>query len=199
MDGMIHGLFNKALQRFASDTYGASLWVRVAAGAGLPQPDVEAMMPADQASTEALLRGLSDALDRPRDAVLEDVGIYLVSHPSSAGIRRLLRFCGAGFEEFLHSLDDLPDRARLAVAELDLPALELRQCGPDRYSLSCRPHMRGLGHVLVGLLRAMADDYGALVTLEHREAGQGREVIEIALVLAAFTEGREFDLGARAG
>lgn len=196
---MMHGLFNKALQRFASDTYGSALWVRVAAAGGLPQPEVEAMMPADQAVTEALLQALAAALDRPREAVLEDVGTYLVSHPASAGIRRLLRFCGAGFEEFLQSLDDLPERARLAVADLDLPALELRQCGADRYCLACEPQLRGFGHVLVGLLRAMADDYGTLATLEHRDAGQGREVVEIALVLTAFTAGRDFDLGARTG
>jgi len=195
----MHGLYNKALLRFACDTYGSALWAQVAASAGLPHPEVEPMMPADPEVTEALITGLSAALARPREAVLEDVGIYLVSHPASAGIRRLLRFCGAGFEDFLQSLDDLPERARLAVSDLDLPVLELRHSGADHFTLTCRPQLRGFGHVLVGLLRSMADDYGALVTLDHREAGQGCEVVEIALVMARFAAGRDFDLGARTG
>lgn len=195
----MHGLYNKALQRFVSDTYGAGHWRRAARLAGLDRAEVEAMMPGDLVVTEALIAALAQVLDRPREAVLEDVGTYLVSHPASAGIRRLLRFCGAGFEDFLQSLDELPERARLAVAELDIPALELRQVGAERFSLTCRPPIRGFGHVLVGLLRSMADDYGALVTLEHRDSGGGRETVEIALVLTGFAAGRDFDLGARTG
>ncbi len=61
--------------------------------------------------------------------LLEDLGTYLVSHPNVQGLRRLLRFGGAGFIDFLHSLDELHDRARLAVPDLDLPQLELRDHG----------------------------------------------------------------------
>ncbi|MGR3455119.1 heme NO-binding domain-containing protein [Pseudooceanicola sp.] len=195
----MHGFINKALQRFACDTYGTALWGRVTRAAGMEQPEVEAMMPSDPAVTEALLAAMAGTLERPREAVLEDVGTYLVSHPASAGIRRLLRFCGAGFEDFLYSLDELPDRARLAVSDLDLPDFDLRPTGPDRFSLSCSPPLPGFGHVLVGLLRAMADDYGALVTLSHRGDGAGRETVEIAVILAGYTAGRDFDLGARVG
>lgn len=197
--GEMHGFINKALQRFACDTYGTGLWGRVTRSAGLDQPEVEAMMPSAPAVTEALLTAMAGALDRPREAVLEDVGTYLVSHPASEGVRRLLRFCGAEYEDFLHSLDELPDRARLAVADLDLPELDLRQTGPDHFSLSCMPPLPGFGHVLVGVLRGMADDYGALVTLAHRDEGAGRETIEIALILAGYAAGRDFDLGARTG
>jgi hypothetical protein len=46
-------------------------------------------------------------------------------------------------------------------------------------------------------LRTMADDYGALVVLEHQGGGQGSETISISLVMTEFAEGRRFDLGAR--
>ena len=42
----------------------------------------------------------------------------------------------------------------------------------------------------------MADDYGALVMLDHRGRNDGREVISIALVDTAFAKGRAFALGA---
>ena len=56
----------------------------------------------------------------------------------------------------------------------------------------------GVGHVVVGLLRAMADDYGALVLLDHQGADDGAEVVSIHLLDQRHTEGRRFDLAMRA-
>jgi hypothetical protein len=47
----------------------------------------------------------------------------------------------------------------------------------------------------MGVLRAMADDYGALVYLEHKGAPDGIETIEISLLEAEFAVGRGFELG----
>ncbi|MEL7092550.1 MAG: heme NO-binding domain-containing protein, partial [Pseudomonadota bacterium] len=126
-------------------------------------------------------------------------GTYLVSHPSVEALRRLLRFGGVTFVEFLHSLDDLPDRARLAVSDLNLPRIELREHTASCFSLFCDSPIDGYGHVLMGVLRAMADDYGALAVLEHSGGGPGTEVISISLIETEFAEGRIFELGARAG
>jgi hypothetical protein len=41
----------------------------------------------------------------------------------------------------------------------------------------------------------MADDYGALVVLEHRGATATHEVIEVQLLDERFASGRAFDLG----
>lgn len=195
----MHGLINRALQRFTTDTYGTSTWQAVAKAAALGFNDFEPMLTYDPAVTEAVVTALCLTLDKPRDAVLEDVGTYLVSHPNSVGIRRLLRFSGVGFSDFLNSLDELPGRARLAVPDIDLPALSLLQSAPDRFRLVCEGTMPGFGHVLVGVLRAMADDYGALVVLDHSDMATGCEVIDVSLVLSGFAEGRDFDLGARTG
>ena len=43
----------------------------------------------------------------------------------------------------------------------------------------------------------MADDYGALVTLDHLGSSQGVETISISLIVSEYSEGRHFDLGAR--
>jgi len=53
--------------------------------------------------------------------------------------------------------------------------------------------------VMMGVLRAMADDYGALVILDHHGVQDGDEVISITLIETAFAEGRSFELGARIG
>ncbi len=121
-----------------------------------------------------------------------------MSHPNVEALRRLLRFGGVNFVEFLHSLDDLPERARLAVNDLTIPGLELEEHSPEKFSLRCSYDYPGFGHVIIGVLRTMADDYGALVFLEHSGMKDGVEIIDVTLIETAFASGREFDLGARA-
>lgn len=185
----------RAIQCFALDTYGQGLWSAATRGATQDVADFEAMLIYDPATGEAVLDALARELDRPRATVLEDLGTYLVSNPNMERLRRLLRFAGASYEDFLHSLDDLPGRARLAVSDLILPHLDLRETAPGRFTLTIDGDPHGFGHVLTGVLRAMADDYGALVILDHHGHQGGREEIGITLVEAAFAEGREFVLG----
>ncbi|WP_298846555.1 heme NO-binding domain-containing protein [uncultured Ruegeria sp.] len=195
----MHGLINRAIQSFVCATYGQSCWLRVTEAARLGFIEFEAMLVYDDDMTARVLDALSVDLDRSQAEILEDVGTYLVSHPNMEGLRRLLRFGGVSYVEFLHSLDDLADRVRLAVSDLALPTLELRELSATEYQLGCSPGLPGYSSVMVGVLRAMADDYGALVMLSHEERYQDSDVISIMLVESAFAEGRHFDLGARNG
>lgn len=194
----MHGLVNRAVQRFVTDAYSADKWLDVVREADLDFVEFEAMLTYEEVFTPRILDATAKVLDRPRADVMEDIGTYLVSHPNVEALRRLLRFGGDTFVDFLLSLDDLPDRARLAVSDLRLPEIELHEHADSRYSLVCRTQIAGFGHVMMGLLRTMADDYGALVFLEHSGAGAGIETVSITLVESAFAEGRSFELGARA-
>ncbi|KIC46143.1 heme NO-binding domain-containing protein [Tateyamaria sp. ANG-S1] len=194
----MHGLINRAIQCFVTDSYGADKWVEATRIADLDFVEFEAMLTYDDDITPRLLDAISNVLNRPRSDVMEDMGTYLVSHPNVEALRRLLRFGGVTFVEFLHSLDDLPDRARLAVSDLNLPRIELRDHSPTHFSLICESPMVGYGHVMMGILRTMADDYGALALLEHTGGGDGIETISVTLVETEFAAGRAFDLGARA-
>lgn len=195
----MHGLINRAIQCFVRDTYSNEVWLDVTRRAGLEFSSFEPMLSYEAELTDQVLATIADVLKKTREELLEDVGTYLVSHPNVEALRRLLRFGGVDFVDFLHSMDELPDRAKLAVDDLDLPAMELREHSQERFSLTCFNSPDGYGHAMMGILRAMADDYGALVFLEHRGSGDGREIVEITLVENAFAEGRHFDLGARTG
>ncbi|MFZ7093926.1 heme NO-binding domain-containing protein [Primorskyibacter sp. 2E233] len=190
----MHGLIFKTFQVFVQDTYGQRRWEDIAAEAGLETPDFEAMLTYEQALLQTVVGAAERVLGKPCSLFLEDIGTYLVSHPNREGLRRLLRFGGVDFIEFLHSLDDLPGRARLAVPDLNLPELELQDHGACRFVLNVVGNMPSFGHVMVGVMRAMADDYGALVLLDHKGGEDGLKVIEITVVETAFAEGREFDL-----
>ena len=196
----MNGLINLMMERFVRDTYGTDQWAGVMQDLDLGFEGFEALLDYDARITRRLLDTVALHLGKPAEEVLEDIGTYLVSHPNTERVRRLLRFGGVDFVDFLHSLDDLPDRARLALDELHLPALELSERGPGLYELSVGRDgdvpVR-LGHVVLGLLRAMADDYGALALLEHRGRRAGHEVIGICLAERDFARGRTFELGMR--
>lgn len=192
----MHGLLLRAVQMFVTDLYGTATWARVMERAGLEFEEFEAILTYSDEIGQRTLDALHRVLLRPQAEIFEDIGTYLVSHPSTEAVRRLLRFGGFSFEDFLHSLDDLPDRARLAMPNLDLPALELRAHSVRHFSLICRGDIPGFGHVLMGLLRTLADDYGALALVEYRGGGQGTETLAITLLENSFARGRAFNLGA---
>ena len=190
----MHGLVNRSLQGFLRDTYGAATWANVAREARLGLDGFEPMLSYDPALTEAVVAAAARTLNRPSESVLEDLGTYLVSHPNTERVRRLLRFGGESFDDFIHSLEDLPERARLALPDLNLPGLDLVEYGEGRYQLFITAPLVGAGHVMMGLLRAMADDYGALVLMEPLASHGRAEVIEIQLLDQCHSTGRQFDL-----
>jgi hypothetical protein len=170
----MHGLVNRSVQSFLADTYGAAFWSALSARIGVPESGFEAMLTYDDATTDVMMAEASRRLSRPREALLEDLGTYLVSHPRMERLRRLLRFGGTNFLEFLQSLEDMPERGRLAVPDLELPLLEVEDEGAGAYLLHVRGGPPGCPAILTGVLRAMADDYGALAVIEMlAEAGYG--------------------------
>lgn len=192
----MHGLINRSIQCFIEDTYGFALWENVARAAGLKFTSFEAMLTYDDALTDLVIDASARVLTRSRENLLEDLGHYLVSNDNLTSVRRLLRFSGVNFVDFVNSLEELPDRGHLALPSLDLPDLHLLELGGGQFRLRCTAPLKGAGHILVGLLRAMADDYGALVTLDNLGEEDGAEVISIVIADQSLYAARPFHLGA---
>lgn len=190
----MHGLINRSVQCFLQDTYGRQAWSEIAEAADLGFDSFEALLIYDDALTDQVLKAAAQWLGKPVETILEDLGTYLVSHPNVEALRRLLRFGGETFAEFLHSLDELQDRSWLAVPDLELPELDIRDHEGGVFTLYCKQGNRGFGHVLVGVLRAMADDYGTLVLLDHLGCKSDVEEISIQVLETSFSEGRTFNL-----
>jgi len=190
----MHGLINRSIQCFIRDTYGQENWVTIARFAGLGFENFESMMSYEDELTGAVMSAAAGHLSKSKESILEDMGTYLVSHPNLEGIRRLLRFGGDSFLEFLYSLDDMPGAARLAAPDLILPQLETRDHFGGMFTVYCRFVIPGSGHLVVGILRAMADDYGTLAVLEHLGGNSGVETIKIQLLEMEFAAGRRFQL-----
>ncbi len=190
----MHGLINRAIEVFLRDTYGQELWYRIGDRAGVGRMGFETMFVYPPETTTRLLSAAIAELDIQQDMLLEDLGTFLPSNPRWESLRRLLRFGGETFREFLYSVDDLPRRANLAVPDLSLPALTLLSDHDDVMEISCLGPMPGFGHVLVGMLRTLADDYGTLVLIDLEVRDDGEERITVRLLSDEHGEARPFQL-----
>jgi hypothetical protein len=187
----MHGLINRSIQSFLYDTYGAALWSAVAQAARLPEDGFEAMLHYEDELTDTTLATACQKLGKPLSALLEDLGSYLVTREA---LRRLLRFGGVDYADFLMSLEELQGRGQMALPDLALPEIEVSAEAEGRYRLCIRSPHQGWGAVFTGLLRAMADDYGALALIEQRLEAAGAEMVSVELLEASFAAGRRFDL-----
>ncbi|OCX64551.1 hypothetical protein BFP70_10980 [Thioclava sp. SK-1] len=192
----MHGLINRALQSFLTLNYGPAAWSDIARDTGLSPDGFEAMLHYPDSVTETLLAAASRRLDKSQDTLLEDLGAHLASLEP---VRRLLRFGGGDYWEFLMSLEELQGRGQMALPDLRLPELALNIEENGLIRLRVRGDYLGWGLVMTGLVRAMADDYGSLALIEPldpqaADTPAGAEDILVTLLDTAFAEGRTFDL-----
>ncbi|TQS73156.1 heme NO-binding protein [Rhodobacteraceae bacterium] len=195
----MHGLINTAIQSFIRHNYGTPVWAQVCARLEMPTSGFEAMLKYDDAVTERLIGATSITLARPRTLLLEDIGAFIaMTHP----LRRLLRFGGASYHEFLLSLDELPARARMCLPDIGVPELSCATMPDGSLRLRVVGDVVGWGAFMCGLVRAVADDYGALAVIDYLGSGQENgaacELVQILLLDQAFSEGMQFDLAQEA-
>ncbi len=193
------GVVNKAIEEFVITVHGGAVWQEVLRDIGTPGSRFEPMLMYEDEKSYALIRGLSKRLSTPQQDILDDIGKYLVTPPNGGALRRLLRFSGSSFDDFLFSLDDLNDRVDLALPDLQLPQIMVIPQTIDRVHVRVSQTWSGFAYVLQGLLRAMADDYGTLVFLDVRRDITDSACIEVILIENNFSAGIDFDMvgGAR--
>lgn len=194
----MNSLITCALEVFICDAHGPHVWAQILRQADVHVEHFEPLSSYDTEVLEKVSQAAVTVLNRPYDVIYEDLGSWLVLSAKTHRLRRLLRFGGTTYLDFLHSLEELPARAHLALPELKLPELYLTEIeeGEFRLAISSKDgapfhHYRA---VLTGLLRAMADDYGALVFLDLTVLENGHEEVSIKLLDVTYSEGRHFDL-----
>jgi hypothetical protein len=171
----MHGLVNRSIEGFLRSSYGPEVWQAVANSAGV---DAEGFLTwtttADQVVT-AMLRATAQRLRKPVGECLEDIGAWLTRQEE---IRRLLRFSGSDYPEFLESLRELPGRIALVIPEMAIPGLTVTCDSSGCYAIYPSRRWAGFLRVTAGVIRGMADDYGALALISVQ---RGRIVVNVAL------------------
>lgn len=190
----MHGMINRALQSFIVETHGRDVWTEVRTLADLRVDEFEAMLPYEDKLTVTCFMAATQVTHQVPWNVLEDLGTFLITHPPFDPLRRLLRFGGASFTEFVLSLEDLEERGRLIMPDIELPEIKVRQVDDTRFELRARWRLPGAGPILLGALRAMADDYGALAILSLEPDEGDQECLSMVIHDSHHTEGRKFVL-----
>ena len=194
----MNGVTARALQSFIQKTYGDVIWAAVLADSRVGVPSFELMLNYPPELTERVLEAAAKHLNRAPEEVLEDLGLFLVSHCDMQPLRRLLRFGGADFAAFVQSMGDLPERARMVLPHATLPPIRSVNEGDGRWMIFCGRRPEGMVHVIHGAIRAMADDYGALATVELGSEDGPDHRLDVMILSDHFSKGRDFDLAARA-
>lgn len=194
----MHGLICKTLEEFVIDQHGPQVWAGIRRDVDAPPGRFEALRSYDADLMVQLVEAASASLDRPILTIFEDIGHWICTHPPLEQVRRLIRFSGRTFVDLLYSLDELHDRARMALPGIDLPRFEIVEPDPSVFRVTSHWAFPGAGAVLTGCLRAMADDYGALALIEagrFRADGDGwTDEVKVQVIEQAFHAPREFTL-----
>lgn len=177
-------LVDRTIEEFLRMTYGDDL-VRVLADElalqeGLPRDDL-------QGCGRQALALVAAQMVKSRAEMFEDVGAWLTRLEP---IRRLLRFSGRDFRDFLLGLEELPGRAHLVLPHLAVPDLTITRL-TGAIVITVRADDPDWQPVLIGLVRGMADDYGALCLID----ADGPD-IRVEIWEERFAEGRNFRLSA---
>jgi len=187
----MNSLINRGIEEFLRSTYGEGLVQAVVQDDHSPTGMIA---PLGAGFGPAALHRAALRLSKPFTEMIEDLGAWMTRIEP---VRRLLRFSGRDFKDFLLRLEELPGRAHLVLPSLQVPRLQIEASENSVWVTMLDPddHWR---FVLVGLIRGMADDYGALCLITTENS-----LIRIDIWDEKFTEGRMFTLhgmpGAEAG
>lgn len=184
----MHGLINRSIERFIRESYGEEAWGDIVVRIGLAAGRFEGFRRYSDPLTLRLIAAGAERLAKPEAELLEDFGAWLAR---TEPIRRLLRFSGADFADFILTLEELPGRVRMIVPDLEMPRIHVAATAPDRFRVTTSRGLPEWRSVLAGILRAMSDDYGALALIVDEGAAISVDVSD-----QSFFEARDFDLGA---
>lgn len=189
----MNGMTNRLLQDFILDTDGARAWRDIAHVAGVPEGGFEMMIDYPPRLHLRVIEALLDHRLQDPESLWEDFGHYHITSQRHPWIRRLLRFGGADYPAFLRSFPEVRSKFQMALPALPLPMFSgVEDALPDggaRFAFSLQQAGAGQVPLLVGVLRAMADDYGALAVVTGQA---GRIVVDV--LESHFHRGRSFAL-----
>ncbi|KGJ03525.1 Haem-NO-binding [Paracoccus halophilus] len=182
----MHGLINRSFELFIRDSYGDRVWENLARRARVDPRGFFLLQNSSGSVTDMLVAEGSNILGKTADELTEDLGAWLTQREA---IRRLLRFSGRNFPEFVESLSEFPDRALMVVECLEIPRISVSRCSEAAYEVEIEGDTGLWTMLLAGVLRGMADDYGALAVIAAAAPG-----VRVDIAMSQYGAERPFAL-----
>ncbi|MDO5656882.1 MAG: heme NO-binding domain-containing protein [Paracoccus sp. (in: a-proteobacteria)] len=182
----MHGLILYCIEMFIRDRRGDSAWADVAQSGGFERHGFDAFRHYPPDTLARLIGAGSARLGLEPSEFLDDLGQWLTMIEQ---VRRILRFSGSCYADFILALEYLHLRGEMTLPGLDLPQIRAARRGAGGFRLEIGDGPPEWAAVICGITRAMADDFGALACV----SAEGR-LIEIEISDDAFSPGRDFSL-----
>lgn len=181
----MQGLIHYSVETFIRQRRGEAAWRDVAARAGLDALGFDAFRHYPPQMLDALIAAGCAEFGLDRAEFLDDLGQWLAGIEE---LRRILRFSGSCYADFVFALEHLHLRGEMVLPGLDLPRITVVQ-EPEGCFVLDMTERGEWAAVICGMARAMADDYGVLACVETKG---GR--IRIEVPDTRFGPGRDFSL-----
>lgn len=182
----MHGLLNRSVEEYLRARYGEQLWRHAARAASVDERGFLAIRDYPDSITVLMVDAAAQQLGIGSLDLFEDMGAWL---GQVEPLRRLLRFSGSDYADFVLALEQLPARGHMIVPGLHIPLICVSRDGPERFQIAMKTAASAWVHVVAGLLRQMADDFGVLALI-----AVNRGKIDLTVPEYRFAEGRPFTL-----
>lgn len=182
----MNGLINRSFELFVREGHGDRVWERLARQAKVDPRGFLLLQHFPDSMTHALFAEAAKIFRKPADELAEDLGGWLTRREP---IRRLLRFSGRDFPEFIESVSEFPDRASMLIKSLKIPRIQVMAHSRSLYHVEIDSDTGILTMLMAGVLRGMADDYGALAVIQIEGA-----VLRVDIALSEYCVTRPFAL-----
>lgn len=182
----MNGLINRSFELFIRDSHGERIWDRLARQARVDPRGFFLLQRSADDITQALVTEASKILGKPADELAEDLGGWLTRREP---IRRLLRFSGRDYPEFIEAVSEFPGRALMVIDSLQVPDIHVTAHSAAGYEVRIDSDSAFLTMMLAGVLRGMADDYGALAVIQINGP-----VLRVDIALSEYCVTRPFAL-----
>ncbi|MDT1063342.1 heme NO-binding domain-containing protein [Paracoccus sp. CPCC 101403] len=180
------GMLDRSLEAFLRDCHGDEAWRDILAAANIRPEEFLSSAFTGRSRIRRIVLIAARKLGKAPEDILEDLGAWLVQIEP---IRRLLRFSGTSYGDFVLSLGELPARAGMILADMPEFGLAVVQKGQGGFAILSRRLPPGWLNVLAGALRGMADDYGTLALISVNG-----EAILLSIALEGHAASRPFAL-----
>ena len=165
------GLINKGLEDFIIELRGQAEWARICSELGFEESRFEALINYPPDVTDKLLDACAHALNLEKRELLDDFGTFITVGERGEVLRKFLRIGGANYRSFLFSLPRLMQILRASIPGFQWPHLKLHHVSACQFELY-ESDFELINLVFLGILRAMADEYKALISIKLKQGDE---------------------------